>query len=49
MRYLLELPLTARLTDGREFGNVNSLAEIEFTLENEHHVTHQPGYSVNRC
>ena len=34
-----ELRLTVRLTDGREFENVNSLAVSEFIRKTEHHVT----------
>nr|WP_288836594.1 hypothetical protein [uncultured Flavobacterium sp.] len=44
-----KLAITVRLTDGREFGNVHSLAEVEFTLKNEHHVYRLTRLLQNHC
>ena len=38
-----------RPTDRREFGNVNSLAAIEFTLKNEHYFARLTRLLENYC
>ena len=43
------LHTTVRLTDGREFGNVNSLAVSEFNWEHEYQVYRLTRLLVNRC